>query len=164
MKDSWRQIIQKYNQISDFSTDKILDFINNKRQLFEDQLEIYPSNENIFRAFNFCDINDIKVVILGQDPYHAPNQANGLCFAINNGISVPPSLRNITNELKNDLKVQLVDTTLENWAQQGVLLLNASLSVVQGQPLSHMKLWTDFTNYIISELNNQTHSIVFVAW
>ena len=163
MKDSWSKIIAKYDIDAKVSTQKILEFIDTKREIFKDNLEIFPSNANIFRCFDFCDISDIKVVIIGQDPYHGPNQATGLCFAVNNGTKVPPSLRNIINELKSDVGVELVDTSFEQWARQGVLLLNASLTVIQGQAASQMKLWMDFTDYIISELNNQDR-IVFVAW
>ena len=164
MKDSWRELIENYDEQAKVPTKKILEFIDSKREIFEGNLEIFPSNDNIFKAFSFCEISDIKVVIIGQDPYHGPNQATGLCFAVNNEITVPPSLRNIMNELKRDVGVELMDTSLDGWARQGILLLNASLSVIQGQPASQMKLWMDFTDYVISELNNQKHSIVFVAW
>jgi uracil-DNA glycosylase len=164
MKDSWTKLIEKYNDQSFVSIDKIMLFIDAKRKIFEGNLQIFPPNEKIFCAFDFCEISDIKVVIIGQDPYHGPNQATGLSFAVNNGIQIPPSLRNILIELKTDLELNLVDSSLENWAKQGVLLLNASLTVVQRQPASQMKLWKDFTDYVISELNNQKQSIVFVAW
>ena len=125
--------------------------------------EIYPPGSQIFNALNHTDFEDVRVVIIGQDPYHGPNQATGLCFAVNKGIKIPPSLRNIMKELKNDTGIDLFDTSLEHWAYQGVLLLNASLSVIQGQAASQMKLWNNFTDYIISELNKQDN-IIFVAW
>ena len=165
MKDSWRKVVVKYDELTAvLPTYQILETINDKRKIYEEFLKIFPSNENIFKCFEFCEISDIKVVIIGQDPYHGPNQATGLCFAVNNGIVVPPSLRNIINELKTDLDINLTNVSLEHWALQGVLLLNSSLSVLQGQAASQMKLWSEFTDYIISELNNQDTTIVFVAW
>ena len=164
MKKSWHDIINKYNDQASVTIPEILNLIDNKRLELSPNLNIFPPNENIFKAFEFCEINDIKVVIIGQDPYHSPNLATGLSFAINTGLKIPPSLRNIINELKSDIGVELTDTSLENWAKQGILMLNASLSVIQGQPSSQMKLWSAFTDYIISELNNLNNSIVFVAW
>jgi len=164
MKDSWRKVVVKYDELTAvLPTYQILETINDKRKIYEEFLKIFPSNENIFKCFEFCEISDIKVVIIGQDPYHGPNQATGLCFAVNNGIVVPPSLRNIINELKTDLDINLTNVSLEHWALQGVLLLNSSLSVLQGQAGSQMKLWCEFTDYVISELNKQ-NNIIFVAW
>lgn len=159
MKSSWQTIINNYPN----GINAILEIVNKKRESLKDHLNIYPSEQNIFKCFNFCEISDIKVVIIGQDPYHGPDQATGLCFAVNNQTKIPPSLRNICNELRSDLNIELSDTTLEKWATQGVLLMNASFSVIQGSAGSQMSLWTKFTDYIISELNKQDN-IVFVAW
>ena len=164
MKKSWCEIINKYNDQTTLTIPEILKIIDNKRLELHPNFDIFPSNDKIFRAFSFCEISEIRVVIIGQDPYHGPNQATGLSFAINSGLKIPPSLRNIINELKSDIGIELIDSSLENWAKQGVLMLNASLSVIQGQPSSQMKLWCEFTDYIISKLNSQDNSIVFVAW
>ena len=163
MRESWSEIKKKFNNKARIPIPGILEVINNKRFILKDQLEIYPSNENIFRCMNFQEINKIKVVIIGQDPYHGPNQATGLAFAVPENSKIPPSLNNIRKELKDDLKVELVDTTLESWAKQGILLLNTSLTVIQAAPASQMALWNEFTDYIISELNNQD-GLIFVAW
>ena len=156
---SWVPIFEKYN-ISD-----ILNKINNLNQEYIDNefnIEIFPKEENIFKCFQYFDISEIKIVILGQDPYHGPNQATGLCFGTNT--KPPPSLKNIAAELKSDTGISLQDYSLESWAKQGVLLLNASLSVIQGKPSSQMKLWSKFTDLIIHELNNSSNPIIFVAW
>lgn len=163
MKDSWKNIINdfKYDKSNNINT--ILDIINKKREDLKNNLEIYPDNNNIFKCFNFCEIHEIKVVIIGQDPYHGPGQATGLCFAINENITIPPSLRNIKNELFDDLQIDLNDLSLESWAKQGILLMNASFTVIQGQPSSQMSIWKKFTDYIIYELNKK-NGIIFVAW
>lgn len=159
MKPSWQIIINNFNG----DINKIIDNIDKKRHTLKDNLDIYPSNENIFKCFNFCDFNEIKVVIIGQDPYHGPKMATGLCFAVNDGTKIPPSLRNITDELKNDLDIDLDDITLEKWAKQGILLMNAAFTVIQGSPGSQMSIWSKFTDYIISELSKR-EKIIFVAW
>lgn len=128
---------------------------------------IYPSKKDVFNSFKLCDFNDVKVVILGQDPYHQPNQAFGLAFAVQKGIPLPPSLKNIYKELQNDLKIDVSnrDGDLSSWAKQGVLLLNAILTVEHGKPLSHKdKGWEIFTGNIISHLNNDDRPKVFVLW
>ena len=127
---------------------------------FEGILGIYPKRENIFRCFKYFNPTDTRVVILGQDPYHGPNQAIGLCFGVPSDVKTPPSLRNIIKETQHPIE----DTTLENWAKQGVLMLNASLTVRQGTPSSHMKVWANFTRYIIDWLAENTKDVVFVAW
>lgn len=164
MLHCWKKIIESFNITASFTIQQILDIINARRKDFGDNLKIYPSNENIFKCFNFCDISEVKVVIIGQDPYHGPNQATGLSFAVENGRPMPPSLRNINNELRDDIGIELVDTSLEHWAKQGVLLLNSSLSVIQGKPGSQMRLWCYFTDYVISKLNEQEKPIIFLAW
>jgi len=158
LKDSWIEIIEKFNLNAVNKTDDILNIIQSNKK------EIYPLYENIFKCFNYCDISEIKVVIIGQDPYHGYNQATGLAFAVNNNLPIPPSLRNIINELKSDIGTDLIDTSLEHWAKQGVLLLNSSLSVIQSTPGSQMKLWSVFTDHIISKLNEQANPIIFLAW
>ena len=159
MKSSWQSTIDKYPK----DINSILNVIEEKRALFDGVPEIYPIKDNIFKCFEFAEIQETKVVIIGQDPYHGPNQATGLAFGVNSDTKVPPSLRNIINELASDLSINLQDTSLEKWANQGVLLMNASLSVIQGKPGSQLKLWCDFTDYIIHELN-KLDNIIFVAW
>ena len=121
--------------------------------------KIYPKVKDIFNCFNYFNLNETKVVILGQDPYHGEGQANGLAFAVNNNIKVPPSLKNILKKIDNTEH----DKTLVKWAKQGVLLLNASLTVVQGKPNSNINLWNNYTIELINELN-KLDGIVFVAW
>src|SRR6185437_976342 len=119
-----------------------------------------------FAAFNFTPLENVKVVIIGQDPYHGPGQAHGLCFSVRPGIDVPPSLINILKELKFDLKIEASDHgCLVSWAQQGVLLLNATLSVVGGRAGAHQnKGWEEFTDSAIRYLNDHREHIVFILW
>ncbi|OTG71297.1 uracil-DNA glycosylase [Acinetobacter sp. ANC 4169] len=127
---------------------------------------IYPPNPLIFNALNTTPLNHVKVVILGQDPYHGPNQAHGLSFSVQKGVALPPSLRNIFHELNTDLGIPVSKHgDLTRWAEQGVLLLNAVLTVEAGQPTSHQKRgWEDFTDHIIDVLNEQCEHIVFILW
>lgn len=126
---------------------------------------VYPSYNNIFNALRFTDYDEVKVVILGQDPYHGENEAHGLSFSVQQGVRRPPSLDNIFKELKNDLGIIRTDNDLTDWAKQGVLLLNAVLTVVKDKPLSHSKYgWEIFTDNIIKYLNEREKPIVFVLW
>ncbi len=130
-----------------------------------DKKNIYPSYENIFNAYNACSFQDTRVVILGQDPYHQINQANGLCFSVPEGVSFPPSLRNINKELQVDLGVSLASGNLIHWAQQGVLLINSILTVEDSLPGSHANIgWLSFTKLILSELNQRKSGLVFMLW
>lgn len=159
MKKSWELLISNYNK----SLEDILNTIEQERINLQNNLYIFPETKDVLKCFDYCEVEDIKVVIIGQDPYHGLNQATGLCFAVNSNTKIPPSLKNIIKELENDIQVKLTDTTLQNWARQGVLLMNASFTVIQSTPGSHMSLWSDFTNYIIKELNKR-NGIIFVAW
>lgn len=123
---------------------------------------IYPVD--IFAAFNKTPLDKVRVVILGQDPYHNPNEANGLAFSVNEGIKFPPSLRNIFKELENDLGLVRTNSDLSDWAEQGVLLLNTALTVEKNSPNSHKDLWKDFTDNVIKLLNDQENPIIFVLW
>lgn len=127
---------------------------------------VYPRPDQVFRALKLTEFEEVKVVILGQDPYHGPNQANGLAFSVPEDQPFPPSLRNIFIELQDDLKSDFHLTgDLSGWAEQGVLLLNTSLSVVKGQANSHSHLgWQAFTDYIIEALGQRTQPPVFILW
>ncbi len=127
---------------------------------------VYPSAEDIFNAFHFTPLSQVKVVILGQDPYHNEGQAHGLCFSVMPDVDIPPSLANIYTELKNDLGCQIPNNGfLEKWARQGVLLLNTVLTVRAHQANSHQgKGWEKFTDAVISAVNTQDRPVVFLLW
>lgn len=127
---------------------------------------IYPSGNLIFNAFWKTPFNKVKVVILGQDPYHNPGQAHGLSFSVPEGVALPPSLQNIFKEIVDDLGgVAPVSGDLSSWAEQGVLLLNAALTVRQNEPASHAKIgWTEFTDAVIATLSEQKEGLVFLLW
>ena len=126
----------------------------------------YPKEENIFAAFDFCSFDDLKVVIIGQDPYHGENQANGLCFSVKDGVSHPPSLRNIFKEIATDLGNEYPKSgNLERWAKQGVLLLNATLTVRAHEAGSHQKQgWETFTDTVIKQISDTAENVVFLLW
>lgn len=128
--------------------------------------KVYPPAKNIFRAFDLCPIDQVKVVIVGQDPYHGPNQANGLSFAVSDGVTLPPSLKNIFKEIQNDLGINpLPSGDLSRWASQGVLMLNSVLTVAAGNPASHKaKGWEKFTDAVIKSLNQNRQNIVYLLW
>ncbi len=128
---------------------------------------VYPAPKNIFRAFELTSFEKVEVVILGQDPYHGPKQANGLCFAVNEGVPLPPSLQNIFKEIESDLGQKLKHRTgdLERWAKQGVLLLNATLTVHARTAGSHQgKGWEEFTDAVIRKLSEERENLVFILW
>jgi uracil-DNA glycosylase len=126
----------------------------------------YPPQNQIFAAFDLCPFDEVKVVILGQDPYHGAGQAHGLCFSVNDNQAFPPSLKNIFKELEQDLGIPIPNTgNLTRWAEQGVLLLNATLTVREGQVGSHQKRgWENFTDAVIQQLNASNQPIVFMLW
>ncbi len=129
------------------------------------EFTIYPKEKDIFNAFNLTPFNQVKVVIIGQDPYHGPNQAHGLSFSVPDGVKLPPSLRNIYKELSSDLNIHNTTGNLTSWAQQGVLLLNASLTVRENQAGSHAKIgWHFFTDAAIEALSKQRKNLVFILW
>jgi uracil-DNA glycosylase len=126
----------------------------------------YPPAKQIFSAFNYCQFDDVKVVIIGQDPYHGLGQANGLCFSVNDGMSHPPSLINIFKEIESDLNIPYPKSgNLERWAKQGVLLLNATLTVRAHEAGSHQKKgWETFTDTVIKTINENKNNVVFLLW
>ncbi len=146
------------------------DYFKTLREFVKEEYQhaiIYPAPKNIFRAFELCPFDKVEVVILGQDPYHGPRQANGLCFAVSEGIPLPPSLQNIFKEIESDLGQKLVHRTgdLERWAKQGVLLLNATLTVSAHKAGSHQgKGWEEFTDAVIRKLSEERENLVFILW
>jgi uracil-DNA glycosylase len=130
------------------------------------QKTIYPPGSLIFNAFNLCPFQNVKVVIIGQDPYHGPGQAHGLCFSVRDGVDFPPSLINIFKEIESDMDItRPASGNLERWAYQGVLLLNATLTVRAHEAGSHQKKgWEQFTDTVISILNTEKKNIVFFLW
>ena len=127
---------------------------------------IYPAGNMIFSAFNLCPFDSVRIVIIGQDPYHGPKQANGLCFSVSEGIKPPPSLQNIFKELKDDLDLKIPSSgNLEHWAEQGVLMLNSTLTVRARQAGSHQKKgWEAFTDNVIRTLSNEKENLIFLLW
>ncbi len=127
---------------------------------------IYPPQPDIFNAFKFTPFDQLKVVIIGQDPYHGPNQAHGLSFSVRPGVPKPPSLQNILKELQDDLGIPMPNHgNLEKWARQGVMLLNASLTVEAGKPQSHANIgWEKFTDQVIKILNDEKEDLIFLLW
>ena len=126
---------------------------------------IYPKKEDLFRALINTDYNDVKVVIVGQDPYHGDGEAMGLSFSVNDGIKLPPSLKNIYKELFEDLGVTRLSGDLTNWTKEGVLLLNSTLTVIKDNPASHAKIgWDKFTDEIIRKVNEKDEPVVFILW
>lgn len=160
LENSWKQALLEEFSKPYFSQLKL--FLVEEKKLFK----VYPPGSEIFAAFNYTPFNSVKVVILGQDPYHGPNQANGLCFSVKSGIRKPPSLQNIFKELHGDLGLPIPENgDLSNWAKQGVLLLNATLTVRASQAGSHQnKGWETFTNEAIRILAKSRENLVFILW
>lgn len=161
IEESWKQALQAEFEKPYFA--KLVSYLHSEKAKGE---VIYPSGPNIFRAFELTPIQNIKVVILGQDPYHNPGQAMGLSFSVPEGMPAPPSLLNIFKEIQNDIGVQMSgNPNLEPWAKQGVLLLNAILTVRGGQAASHQNIgWEEFTDAVISHISNNCKGIVFMLW
>ena len=141
---------------------ELIEYVNNEYKT----KTIYPKKTEVFNAFKYTDYKDVKVVILGQDPYHGPNQAEGLSFSVSNEVIKPPSLKNIFKELESDLKIPFPEhNSLKPWAKEGVLLLNAVLTVEEHKPASHAnKGWETFTDEIIKILNKKEEPVVFILW
>lgn len=160
LNKDWYEILHE-----EFKKNYFMNMLQFLREIKRDET-IYPPVENIFSALNQTSFNKVKVVIMGQDPYHSPNQANGLAFSVNKNIRVPPSLRNIYKELQSDIACNIPDHgDLSSWAKQGVLLLNATLTVTAGKAGSHQnKGWESFTDTIIKTLSQNKEHIVFILW
>ena len=159
--DSWQEVLQTEFDQAYFSL--IKGFIIRERKLGH---TFYPEGQNIFNAFNSTPFDQVKVIILGQDPYHGPGQAHGLSFSVPNGIKPPPSLKNIFKEIHQDLGLPIPDHgNLSKWADQGVLLLNAILTVRAHSPASHSKSgWATFTDAVIRTLSDQREHLIFLLW
>ena len=140
--------------------------LTNRLRIEYNSNRIYPHPTKIFNAFNLTPFNKVKVVIIGQDPYHGENQAHGLCFSVNNDAKIPPSLNNIFKELKSDLNISLPNSgNLSSWAEQGVLMLNSVLTVRSGVANSHKKIgWEIFTENVIHIISSKLSNIVFILW
>ena len=160
IEESWKIRLQTEFEKPYFKT--LTDFVRNEYQ----QTTIFPPGKFIFNAFNLCPFHQVKVVIIGQDPYHGPGQAHGLCFSVNDGIPFPPSLVNIFKEIKSDLGKEIpTNGNLTRWAEQGVLLLNATLTVRAHQAGSHQrKGWEEFTDAAIRLLAEEREHLVFILW
>jgi uracil-DNA glycosylase len=160
IEDSWHQVLNPEFDKPYFKN--LIDFV---RQEYR-QETCYPPAKLIFNAFDSCPFDKVKIVILGQDPYHGPNQAQGLCFSVNDGVPFPPSLNNIFKELKDDLGKPIPNSgNLQSWANQGVLLLNATLTVRAAQAGSHQKKgWETFTDAVIDKLNQENEGLIFILW
>jgi uracil-DNA glycosylase len=160
IEESWRKALSAEFEKSYFK--ELSAFVRNEYTT----ASVFPPPKDIFRTFDLCPVDSVKVVILGQDPYHGAGQANGLCFAVHEGVRTPPSLQNIFKELESDLGHPVShDTDLSRWAKQGVLLLNATLTVRAGSPCSHQgKGWEQFTDAVVQVLNEQKEHLVFLLW
>ena len=158
--NSWDKILSEEYQKEYFK--KLLDFVKNEYKT----KTIYPKQNEVFNAFRYTDFNDVKVVILGQDPYHGPNQAEGLSFSVSNSVLKPPSLQNIFKESESDLGIPFPKSnSLKPWARQGILLLNAVLTVEEHKPTSHKdKGWEIFTDNVIKKINEKEEPVVFILW
>ena len=157
----WTHLLKKDKQADYFRS--LVSYVNNERQIGKN---IYPPREDVFNAFKLTEFEQIKVVILGQDPYHGKNQAHGLCFSVNKGIRIPPSLKNIYKELESDLNIHAPSHGyLQSWAEQGVFLLNTVLTVEAGKANSHRgKGWETFTDHVIKIISDHANHVVFLLW
>ena len=158
---SWKEVL--HNEFEKEYFTRLTSFV---KEEYTGPTPIYPPAKLIFNAFDHCPFNDVKVVILGQDPYHGAGQANGLCFSVNKGVAFPPSLMNIFKEIQSDMGTPIPqDGDLTRWSDQGVLLLNATLTVRASQAGSHQKRgWEEFTDAAIRELASRRNGLVFILW
>lgn len=161
IEPSWKEALAGQLEMPYFST--LSEFVHKE---YTANTAVYPAPKDIFRAFDECPFNSVSVVILGQDPYHGHGQANGLSFAVNSDVAIPPSLQNIFKEIKSDTRVSPeLNGDLSRWAKQGVLLLNSTLTVRAGSPGSHQnKGWEEFTDAAIKALSEKREHIVFILW
>ena len=160
IEESWKSVLQPEFDKPYFKS--LTDFVRAEYST----RTCYPPASKIFNAFNSCPFSDVRVVIIGQDPYHEPGQAHGLCFSVNDGVQFPPSLQNIFKEISTEFGTPIPNSgNLERWARQGVLLLNATLTVREHQAGSHQRQgWEEFTDAAIRELNSGRDGLVFILW
>ncbi len=158
--ESWQNVLTEEFEKNYFHS--LISFVKSEYS----SKKCFPKGSQIFSAFDFCPFDELKVVIIGQDPYHGVGQANGLCFSVNDGVSFPPSLINIFKEIQTDLNIPTPKTgNLERWASQGVLLLNATLTVREGEAGSHQgKGWEQFTDAVIQKISTEKENVVFLLW
>lgn len=160
--ESWKPVLQQEFNKPYF--DALIDFLKEEKAAGK---TIFPPGPQIFAAFDYTAFNDVRVVIIGQDPYHGQGQAHGLCFSVNKGIAVPPSLQNIYKEIKTDIEGFETPNhgDLSHWAKQGVLMLNATLTVEKDKAGSHQgKGWEEFTDAVIKAVSTQKENVVFILW
>ncbi len=162
IEPSWKKVLTRELEKPYFKT--LSEFV--RKEYVAAKGKMYPPPKNIFRAFDLCPFDQVKVVILGQDPYHGAGQANGLCFAVHENIALPPSLQNMFKEIQADLGIEPErNGDLSRWAKQGVLLLNATLTVRASTPGSHQgKGWEEFTDAAVAALSQQREHLVFILW
>jgi uracil-DNA glycosylase len=161
MEASWKEVLK-----NEFSKPYFLQITTFLKQEKSAGKMIYPPGQLIFNAFNTTPFDKVKVVLIGQDPYHGPGQAHGLSFSVPNGVAQPPSLINIFKELRDDVGIAIPSHgNLTHWAEQGVLLLNASLTVRANEPMSHSKIgWAEFTDSVIKKISEEINNVVFLLW
>jgi uracil-DNA glycosylase len=160
IEPSWQKVLSSEFDKPYFN--ELTSFVRKEYELYT----CFPRGSQIFSAFDHCPFDEVKVVIIGQDPYHGVGQANGLCFSVNDGIPFPPSLMNIFKEIEHDLKLPFPKSgNLERWAKQGILLLNATLTVRQSEAGSHQnKGWETFTDAVIQKISEEKENVVFLLW
>lgn len=160
IEPGWKEVLKSEFEKPYF--EKLTSYVKSEYQLHT----VFPPGKEIFNAFNLCSFDQVKVVIIGQDPYHGPGQAHGLCFSVKEGVDFPPSLRNIFKEINSDLESPIpANGDLTRWANQGVLLLNATLTVRAHQAASHQKMgWETFTDRVIQLVSEQKQHVVFLLW
>ena len=160
MQKNWQEILEE-----EFKKEYFVELKKKVDEAYK-TTTVYPEYKNIFKCFKMTQLKNVKVVILGQDPYHQPGQANGLCFSVNDGVALPPSLKNIYTEIESDLGIKMKNNgNLECWARQGVFLLNTILTVKDSQPLSFQNMgWETFTLEMVKKLNEDDNPKVFLLW
>lgn len=160
LSESWKELLKE-----EFEKEYFISLVDFVKREYKEQL-IYPKAKNIFKALDSCPVDGIKVVIIGQDPYHGENQANGLCFSVEDHIAIPPSLQNIFKEIHRDLGIGIPKSgNLERWAEQGVLLINSVLTVRHSQAASHQNRgWEIFTDAVVSAINSRCDGVVYMLW
>lgn len=168
IQTNWKEVLIEISENKKSKYDKLSESLKNQYETCNElEIPIYPPKHLIFNAFNYFNINDLKVVIIGQDCYHGPEQAMGLSFSVPKHVKIPPSLRNIYKEINQDEELVFSIPNhgdLENWAKQGILLLNCALTVREKSPLSHMKYWKNYTDYIIRYISDNCTDVIFLLW